>query len=342
MRVLLINLINKPYHKPIVPIGILYIGNALYKRGIEFDFFDMNFYTNPYLSLMNKLKEFQPDLAGLSIRNIAETPRMNEIYLETIRTTKLVQKYCKVVLGGAGFSIFPTEILKLTGAEYGIWGEGETAIVELIQNLPNYPTGSLISKNDEGFVKSDISTVLYKYWEKYGKYYIVKNPIIPVQTTRGCCYKCSYCVYPLLFHTEKLIQRPIDLVVDEMENIIENVGISTFYFVDSVFNADLNYTKALLYLIIKKNLNISWYACINPTYFDDELIALIKKAGCVHIDIGIDSFSQERLSILKKPFNVQQSKKLISMIETYNVSYGFSLILCGIGETIRRNLWKTS
>lgn len=334
MKVLLINLISKPYNKPIVPLGMLYVGNALHKYGIEFDFFDMNFYLDPYFYLINKVKEFQPDLAGLSIRNIAETPRMNGIYVDIIKTIKTVQRYCKVVLGGAGFSIFATEILNLTGAEFGIVGEGEAAIVELIQNLPNYPLGSLISKNESSFVKSDISTVLKKYWNIYGKYYKIDGPIIPVQTTRGCCYKCSYCVYPFLFNSENLIQRPIDLVVTEIKNIIDNIDVRTFYFVDSVFNADLNYTKALLRLIVNKGLNIKWYACMNPAYYDNELIVLMIKAGCIHIDIGIDSFSNERLSRLKKPFNAQQSKELISKIEEYNLSFGISLVLCGFGETM--------
>lgn len=115
--------------------------------------------------------------------------------------------------------------------------------------------------------------------------------------------------------------------------IREYTGSNRFYFVDSVFNLDLDFTKALLKGFIDKNLDISWKCCINPGNFDLELLLLMKKAGCIYCDLGIDSFSDAILRILDKGFSASNALTLISTIEQVGITYNISLILGGYAET---------
>lgn len=325
---------NIKYHHPLIPLGILYIGDALSKSDVEYEFIDLSFYSTPLKSLTDKLERFQPDIVGLSIRNIAETKKTNDIYQDICEIVNVAQRYSKVILGGAGFSIFPNEIMHMTKAEYGIVGPGETAILHIINNLTNMASGSLISKCDDSFITSDISEPLRKYWNQYGKYFILNGAVMPIQTTRGCKFSCRYCTYPSL--SNHVIQRrPIEFIITEIKNIIGYTKRNSFYFVDSVFNMDIEYTKTLLKGIVTSELKVQWSCCINPMNYDDKMIELMKKAGCEHCEVGIDSFSDKQLRAMNKGFNSDQAKGLLKGLEQHELPYSISLILGGLGETER-------
>lgn len=332
MKVLLVVPPNIKYHYPIIPLGLLYIGSALIKNNIEYEFYDLNFHSSPCKTLTDKLELFEPDIVGFSIRNIAETSKMNDIYNDVSKLVCVAKKFAKVVLGGAGFSIFPKEIMHMTKAEYGIVGPGEAAIVHIINNLKNVPIGSITSKCDESFIKNSISEPMQKYWKQYGKYFIVNEVSIPIQTTRGCVYNCRYCTYPSLSNYS-VQRRPVELIIAEIKNIMELTQRDSFYFVDSVFNMDLQFTKELLLAIIKSELNFKWSCCINPMNYDNELITLMKKSGCDHCEVGVDSFSDTQLKCLGKGFNSDNAKQLINNLERNRLKYSISLILGGLGET---------
>ena len=332
MKILLVIPQTINYHHPLIPLGPLYIGGALSKCNVEYEFIDLNFYSEPLKSLADKLERFQPDTVGLSIRNIAETKKMNYIYKDIREIVRVVQKYSKVILGGAGFSIFPNEIMQFTKAEYGIIGPGETAFINIVNNVTSIARGSLVSEYDDSFITSDISEPLRRYWFQYGRYFILSGTEIPIQTTRGCKYKCRYCTYPSI--SNHIIQkRPIELIIAEIRKIIEYTKRNSFYFVDSVFNMDIKYTKALLKGIVNSGIYFKWSCCINPLNYDDELITLMKKSGCDHCEVGVDSFSDTQLKSLGKGFNASSAKHLINNLERHGLQYSISLILGGLGET---------
>lgn len=332
MKMLLIIPQNRKSFLPLIPIGILYIGANLFKNGIEYDIIDLNFTGSASSSLIQKLEQFKPDISGISIRNIAETREMNNIYHDICDIVNITQIFSKVVLGGAGFSIFPNEIMRQTKADYGVVGAGEEAIIHIIKNLKNIPTGSIISKYNDSFMTSDISKAMQTYWDKYGKYFIINETAIPVQTTRGCKFRCRYCTYPSLSNYT-IQKRPVESVLTEIKNIVEYTNRNSFYFVDSVFNMDMKYTKELLKGIIETKLNIKWGCCLNPTNYDEEMIELMKKSGCSHCEIGVDSFSDKQLINMNKGFNSNQARILLEKLGKIKLSYSISLLLGGFGET---------
>ena len=82
-----------------------------------------------------RCKEFQPDFVGISLRNIDDVliRQREKFYDELAPFTATIRQHSQapVVLGGSGFSIFPEKLLALTGADYGIAGEGEPGILAL-------------------------------------------------------------------------------------------------------------------------------------------------------------------------------------------------------------------
>ncbi|MDF2841840.1 MAG: hypothetical protein K0R00_266 [Herbinix sp.] len=333
MKILLVSLKTYMAVTHVIPIGLLYIANSLKQYQYNYEIIDLNFCTDPLVTLANKLETYRPEFVAVSIRNIAENEDMNGCYDHIRDIVSVAKKYSKVILGGAGFSLFAHEIYEYTKADYGIAGPGEAAILEIINSYknPGHLEG-IVKKLYGGFPESNIALELNSYWSRYGKYYLLCNSEIPIQTVRGCSNQCGYCSYPLI-NDYQLYYRNIDYVIQEILEISEYTSYHNFYFVDSVFNMNLGYTKSLLSQIISSGIKMKWRCCINPDEFDEELLFLMKKAGCVQCEVGIDSFSDEVLGGINKKYDKQKALRLIHSLEKADLPYSISLIIGGYRET---------
>jgi len=127
MKILLIsaNTLRIPY--PVYPLGLDYVAGSLDSR-YQVKIVDLNDFSHPE-TLEAMIKEFSPDFAGISIRNIDNTDVLNcrsflPEYQNLIRQVK-TNSQAKIILGGSGFTIFPVEFMQALDADYGIVGEGE-------------------------------------------------------------------------------------------------------------------------------------------------------------------------------------------------------------------------
>lgn len=127
MKVLLIsaNTLRIPY--PVYPLGLDYVAGSLDSR-YQTKIIDLNIFSSPE-SLEAMIREFSPDFAGVSIRNIDNTDVVNcrsflPEYQDLVRQIRTNSK-AKIILGGSGFTIFPVEFMQALDADYGIVGEGE-------------------------------------------------------------------------------------------------------------------------------------------------------------------------------------------------------------------------
>jgi lipid biosynthesis B12-binding/radical SAM protein len=201
MKVLLIsaNVTLSPY--PLYPLGVSIIAAVLTKAGHQVHQADFLQQNNSLDAIGREVREFGPDLVGISVRNIDNVNLMHEQYYiqnvkDLVSTVRGVSD-AKVLLGGAGFSLIPELILNETGADYGIIGEGEVLAVEFADNAAKgiYPKERLIGSTTR-LPGAQIGSALYD--ERLLEFYLHSGNIASIQTKRGCTYKCVYCTYPLL------------------------------------------------------------------------------------------------------------------------------------------------
>ena len=127
MKVLVVNSNLELLPNPVVPLGAWLASSAARKAGFDTAFLDLAFEKDPAKALRRALDRFAPDAVGVSIRNIDNTDFLSpRLYLPPIRE-KIVApalRRCpdRVVLGGAGFSTLPEEILEFMGAPVGVVG----------------------------------------------------------------------------------------------------------------------------------------------------------------------------------------------------------------------------
>jgi lipid biosynthesis B12-binding/radical SAM protein len=201
MKVFLIssNIANTPYS--VYPLGLSMIAASLKNAGHLVQQFDFLASHRSIEALTGAIGEFQPEIIGISIRNIDNVNLLNEQrYIDTVKNIVAeihqVSK-AKIILGGSGFSIMPETILEKVNADYGIMGEGEALIVDFIDQVSKglYPKEKIIRSAPKLSLKQIPSAC---YDAGIMQFYLKSGNVASVQTKRGCVHKCLYCSYPIL------------------------------------------------------------------------------------------------------------------------------------------------
>ncbi len=277
---------------------------------------------------------------------------LTDFYLQTVDLSlKLKEKGKIVVLGNVHPSIMPYETLNDTGADYIVCGEGELTMLDLVKSLKNgtevNKIPGLIYRGQINFIKRDLIKELDELpmpdWEqmdprKYRKAphgALIKNfPVAPVVTTRGCPYNCSFCSSPN-FWGRSLRYRTPERVIEEIEYLIRDFGVKEIHFEDDNLTMDRDHIVGICDLILKKGLNFSWATPngVRADRVDEELLKLMKRAGCYYIAFGIESGNQDILNNIKKRETLADIEKSVRLAnKTGMMTQGF-FILGLPGET---------
>jgi len=337
MNLLLVNTNQARMPDPVPPIGLSYLASAVREAGHDCEVFDLTFRTEYAADLKAQFLAQQPQLIGLSLRNVDNTAYPKSVvfiegFQEVVRICREVAPQTPIVLGGPAFSLFPEQLLETLGADYGIPGEGEIALVELLDAMAADQTPeSRILHPQNG--RSVNLNALAPSWDLFETdRYFREGGSLNLQTKRGCRYKCAYCSYPLLEGSAVRQRDPVK-VVDEMELCHDQYGIDYFFFVDNVFNYPREHGLAICREILKRRLNVRWTAYTSPGVVDEELFAVYKQAGCDALDFGSDSMSQTGLSSMSKWFTVTKIKEATRWCREQEIQVSHSLIFGPPGET---------
>ena len=322
MKVFLIssNIASTPYS--VYPLGLSMIAASLKNAGHNVRQFDFLASGRSVETLTNAIKDFQPEIIGISIRNIDNVNLLNEQrYIDTVKN--IVQEIrkmskAKIILGGSGFSIMPQTILNSVEADYGIMGEGESLIVDFINQATKkiYPKDKIIRCAPKLSLKQIPSAC---YDAKIMQFYLKSGNVASVQTKRGCTHKCVYCSYPILEGANIRIRDP-QAVVDDIQNLIDNFGAKYIFFTDSVFNDDANNYLAILTEMKKRKINIPWTAFFKPQGLDDSALALMQETGLKAAEIGADASSDTTLKKLGKSFLFNDITDCNALFAKYNIA----------------------
>lgn len=334
MKILLIssNTATSPY--PVYPIGLSIIAGSLTAAGHEVRQFDFLMKDHSTDMLKLEIREFRPELIGISIRNIDNVNLMNEqYYIDTVKDiVKEIRSVSesRIILGGAGFSLLPDLILQKTGADYGIIGEGESLMAGIANDaaMGVYPVKRLISSSRR---LSGNKIAAAQYDEQLLEFYLHSGNIASVQTKRGCTHKCIYCTYPLL-EGSKIRQRDPGSVVDDIELLMDKHKTEFIFFVDSVFNDDDGAYIDLLKEMIKRKIDVPWTGFFKPDGLNDEIVEMMKKTGLIAVEIGSDAACDTTLKKSGKGFTFRDIIECNDLFAKHEVAASHYFMFGGPGE----------
>ncbi|MFW6414728.1 MAG: lipid biosynthesis B12-binding/radical SAM protein [Thermodesulfobacteriota bacterium] len=335
MKIMMIscNVASTPYS--VYPLGMGMVANALLQAGHEVVQYDYLYSDMSIPGLEEKIDKFRPDLFGISIRNIDNHVMLQEKwYIDAAKD--IVQAIrrksdSRVVLGGSGYSIMPETILQEVGADYGICGEGEEKMLELVSAIENSnPPAQRCLYASNTLSGSRIPSA--KYDDELMQFYLKNGTIATIQTKRGCPHKCVYCAYPSI---EGKVYRPRDPghIVDDIEHLLQYHGAEYIFFTDSVFNDDEGHFMDVVREMDKRDISTPWTAFFKPSNLSAEQIELMKKTGLVGVELGADAATDRTLKKMGKSFSMQEVKKYNELFNYYNVATAHYFMFGGPGET---------
>ncbi len=230
-----------------------------------------------------------------------------------------------VVMGGFHVTLHPEEALEHCDAV--VVGEAEPVWEQVLADArrkrlqPRYQAGTF--HDLVGLPRPRLELVDFRR-------YRVK--ILPTQTTRGCPYHCSFCEVPIVYgHTYR--RRPLGEVVEEIKTLVRLTGLRKIYFVDDNLTGHREYARELFRALIPLNIRWSCLWTIN-TSRDEELLELAKKAGCFHVNIGIENVCAESINAIAKVQNpVAEYEQLLKKLQKYGLFYSLNFMFGLDGDT---------
>jgi hypothetical protein len=343
----MIALINTNRMMPVVaPIGLDYVAGAARRAAIEADVVDLALAADAGAALRGYFAGRNPRLVGLTFRNIDDCfwPSARSFVpplVETVRTLRGLTD-APVVLGGVGFSIMAERVLDATGADFGIRGDGEDAVVALARELEGrgrlegvagllWREGGAIRQNPPAWAEP-VSPPPVRDAVDNAAHFLLGGQGA-VETKRGCDRRCLYCADPVA-KGPRVRRRDPAAVADEVQALLAQ-GVDVLHLADSEFNVPGEHARAVCEELIRRRLagRIRWYAYLAVTPFDAPLAEAMRRAGCVGINFTADSAAEVMLRTYGQPHRREDLAAAVRLCRERGIAVMFDLLLGGPGET---------
>jgi len=281
---------------------------------------------------LGRLKSFGPDWIFCPV----STPTIDHD-LKALREIKETFPKMKSGIFGVHATYFSESLAQNPAVDYAIMFDPENAISDLVKG--NTP-GGVTFKNEGKIVTTplrssvDLNGLPAPAWDliKKENYMlpIVRKPYVLMETGRGCPYRWVFCVVPY-FHGKKPRMKSVDKIISELREIRPLVS-DVFFHTDN-FTFDPEYVKQFCRALIASKLDFKWVCNSRVDTVDDEMVRLMKEAGCWLMSFGIESGDQGILDQSKKGITLSQSRTAISIVKKNGLMASGHFIFGLPGET---------
>ena len=346
IRPLRILLIQAPLGRPeplVYPLGIVTLAGVI-PRQHAMMVLDPN--RTGLQESAERIRDFQPDIICLSIRNLDSQIRRDLFYyyLHLKDFIKSVRKWCPgsiLIAGGSGFSLFPEKIMRDNpDIDFGVFLEADESLPDLLVRLDD-PSGvpGVYFRRDRQVCFSGPPKLPAP--DQFGRpRYDLLDPLpyqalggVGVQTKRGCPLHCIYCTYPHL-NGHCLRMLPVGQVVEELTVLSRDYRVTEVSFVDGVFNVPKSRTESLLRAMREAGLNMRWRGWFTEQGFDRPFAELCRDAGCPEFSFSPDGFDDLTLKLLGKTIRKSDILRIFDIArETPGIRVAFNFFWNPPGQT---------
>lgn len=351
MRVQIINTNSERSPQTLIPLGACCVASAAEAAGHEVHFTDLCFSSQPTVDTETAVKAIEPDVIGLSIRNLDNSDYMSPRgYLPG---TRRIVEACRrasdaeIVIGGPAVSQAPVEVARYLGCRLAVAGEGERAFPALLSAIekganPTAIPGVFSAESGTGsYAKlapiSDFASLPDPEpagWLDLGMY-ARYDASLPVQTKRGCAFSCNYCCYPLLEGPAWRLREP-EWVAGQVAEA-RRVHMRGVEFVDSVFGLPQDHAVACCEEIERTTKTHSRVPLstleLNPIGCSPDLVAAMNAAGFSAVGVTAESGSDKMLGVLGKSYTRDDLCRARDSLRGLRAKKMWIFMLGGPGET---------
>jgi radical SAM superfamily enzyme YgiQ (UPF0313 family) len=322
-----------------------------YLTGIGFKNY-LNNLNNLSSSLWKKIKstieEYKPTVIGISSKS------------QNFRSSCIIAKFAKeidskiiVVVGGPHPSMIGVDILKDRNIDVSVKGEGEITIIELLNAIDKQETfnnvNGIIYRNDSQIVENpsreyikDLDSLCFPHQyasevlKDYDQY--PKQAFQSIFATRGCPYSCFFCGSRNIWSKKTRFRSAMN-VINEIKSL-QQMEINFIHFDDDTFGINKEYINQLCNSIIQNCPGLKWSCEIHVNLVDEQSIALMKKAGCTLIQVGIESGNNEMLKRIRKGITIEKAISATNIISRCGIALS-AFFMIGFPEETEETLNDT-
>jgi radical SAM superfamily enzyme YgiQ (UPF0313 family) len=290
------------------------------KEGYPINFIDAPADGFDLKDVIHRTRDFSPELIVMD----TSTPSFyNDI--KVCERLKEVLPEVFILLVGTHVSALPEESLELSDFVDAVAiGEYDYTVIEMAEVISAegdlgtvkgicYRNSREVVYNEKRPFIEDLDEIpfvstIYKRFLKIENYFNPNAlyPMVTITTSRGCPFRCTFCVYPQTLMGRRFRLRSIENVVDEMEYIVSNFPeAKAIFFEDDTFTVNKQRCVQLSEAIIKRGIKISWTANARAG-LDTETMKKMKAAGCRCLCVGFESGSQLILNNMKKNIRLEE------------------------------------
>lgn len=321
-------------------LGLGYIAAVLLRDGHSVSYVDCS---AEHLTVgdMNDILENYKDMDFVGIT--ATTPLINN-GLAIAAIVKKKNPNTKVILGGVHPSVFPDEVLADKNVDFVAIDEGEEIMSELVSGKPpaeipglGYKEAGQIIKNSMRPLIANLDSIpppayhlmpMDKYYPAIGS--IKRLPAMIMFATRGCPGRCTFCYRTFRGVVRKRSARNI---INEIKILQKDYGIREVCFYDDTFTLFKGVVREVCEIIKNEKIDLTWSCNTRVDYIDEELLRIMKEAGCHLILFGVESGDEKILLNINKRISLDKVEEAVALARKVGIETRASFMFGNQGET---------
>jgi len=296
-----------------VPVGIGYLSEILTRIGILHEVIDMGL-GYEYKDVKELIQNNDPKLIGISMMSLSY-----ENTYSFIGAIKRDFPKVKIVAGGPHVTAFKGTVLEeCKGIDFGVVGEGEYTLLEILNGTPSNEIPGLIHRQNGEVVFNGVRDYIFNLDElpfpRYEKFNLDDyKPLIPVLSSRGCPFQCIFCQQSCVLGKKWRARSPEHLLGEI--KYWHSRNIKRIHFLDDNFALNKDRIIKFCNLLQENNILDMEFSCagIHTNTIDEEVLTAMKGAGFRYLAFGVESGSDRILTVLKKGTTVKQVEKALSI-----------------------------
>lgn len=305
------------------PLGIGYIAAVLRRAGHAVQLYEPEAQGMTFDSVRELFTREAPDIVGIT----SATPN----FPQAVKLARIVKETrgCPVVLGGIHASALPEYILTQYADcfDFIVIGEGEQTMLELVDALSAGRPTSEIAGLWHAAGGAVHPTAPRKAIEELDALPHPARDLIPQElfapnahnarhrrcltllTSRGCPFTCSFCASHLTMG-RRYRMHSAEYVLEEMQELKDRYGAQQLLITDDTFTINRDRLAAVCEGMIARKLQLDWFCFSQISAVNDEMLELMKRAGCYNIGFGVESASPRILKKMGKPVDLDRCRRV--------------------------------
>jgi len=334
LRVLLVNpfqveYVHKKgriYNRTWTPLDLAYCAAMLEHNGVQADILDANAEQTGPEDVALRARGYDKVFLTSTSLDRWQCPHLDlNPFFKTVAAVRAVAP--EVYVMGSHGTVKPAEMLEETKADAIVRGEPEYTVEEICSGKPLAQVrgitwrnnGEVVHNPEQLPVKMDALPLpsFEKLPMQHYRYEVLGDRFTLFEMTRGCASKCTFCL--LKTYGTGVRKKSVETLAREVEHAITKYGIRTAYFIDLEFTVLRKQVVEFCEWLIRKRFDFTWCCQTRLDLVDDELLGLMKRAGCRLIHAGVEAGSDEILAITDKRITMKQIEEGMKLVHSHGI-----------------------